>query len=542
VINTVRYDPFSYRYPSRRNLVYGSKGMVAASNPLAASAGMEVLKKGGNAVDAAVATASALTVVEPISNGIGSDAFAIIWQDGRLWGLNGSGPAPSSFSIGKFHSLGYRESPPRFGWAASTVPGAPATWEALVSRMGRLPLSESLKPAISYARDGYAVSVNVSRFWKEALKIFSSLSSGAGDAHSGWFAAFCPDGRAPEPGERFRSPGHAYTLETIAAQGVESFYRGEIARKILEFSRRTGGFFTEGDLASFQPEWVEPISLNYRGYDVWELPPNGQGIVALQALGIISGFDFADHDSPAVPHRQIEAIKMAFADALRYVADPRFAEDPTARLLSNEHIKGRRRQIQDIAQDFNAGDPYSGGTVYLSAADADGCMVSYIQSNYRGFGAAVAIPDTGISLNNRAGCFSLDPEHPNALAPGKRPYNTIIPGFISKDGRPIGPFGVMGGYMQPQGHLQVVMNCVDFNMNPQEALDAPRWQWMGGLKVACEPGFENNTVQKLQRMGHEVSCAANPFGFGRGQIIWRTGHGTLVGATEPRTDGCVEAW
>lgn len=535
----MRYDPFSYRYPSRRNLVYGSKGMVATSNPLAASAGMEILKRGGNAVDAAVATAAALTVVEPISNGIGSDAFAIIWRGGRLWGLNASGGAPAAFDSGKFRPAGH---PPRFGWPAVTVPGAPAAWDSMVSRMGTLPLSESLSPAISYARDGYAVSVNVSRFWTAALKDFSGLS---GDVHAGWFETFCPGGEASRPvrpGMKVLLPGHAHTLEAIAAQGAEAFYRGEISRKIIEFSDRTGGFLQPEDLAGFEPEWVDPVSVNYRGYDVWELPPNGQGIAALLALGALSGFDFAGNDSAVVAHRQIEAMKLAFADALRYVADPRFADIPAEWLLSRGHLDELGGRIGDFAGDFGAGDPYSGGTVYLCAADAEGCMVSYIQSNYMGFGSAVVVPGTGIAFNNRAMCFSAEEGHPNAPAPRKRPYNTIIPGFITKDGAPLGPFGVMGGYMQPQGHLQVVMNCADFGMNPQEALDAPRWQWMGGMKVACEPGFDGGTARKLAGMGHDVSFAEHPFGFGRGHIIWRTEYGTLVGAAEPRTDGCVEAW
>jgi gamma-glutamyltranspeptidase/glutathione hydrolase len=275
---------------------------------------------------------------------------------------------------------------------------------------------------------------------------------------------------------------------------------------------------------------------------VWELPPNGQGIIALIALNIIKGFDFDDRECPYTVHRQLEAVKMAFADARRYVADTRLADVPVAELLSDSYADGRRALLSGEAQDFKAGDPYGGGTVYLCTADAEGNMVSYIQSNYEGFGAAVVIPDTGISLNNRGKCFSLDPKHPNALMPGKRPYNTIIPGFLSKDGKPIGPFGVMGGFMQPQGHVQVVMNSVDFHMNPQEALDAPRWQWMGGMEAAFEPGFPINTAQKLERMGHRAVLHLHPTNFGRGQIIWRTEDGALAGGTEPRTDGCAEAW
>lgn len=531
------FDPFSYRYPSRRNLVFGKRGMVAASNPLAASAGMDILKKGGNAVDAAIATAAALTVVEPTGNGIGSDAYAIIWKDGRLHGLNGSGGAPKSWSIDKFKAMGHVLEPPTFGWAAATVPGAPGTWAEMSLKMGRLPLAECLKPAILYAEDGYAVSVNVSLLWEAAHRNFAALSD---DLRPHWYETFCPNG-CPRPGEIVRLPGHADTLAKIA-EGAESFYTGKTASRILEFARRTGGFFTEEDLASFKPEWIDPISVKYKGYDVWEMPPNGQGIVVLIALGILGEFDFEDHGCPYDIHRQIEAIKMAFADARRYVADQRYSSLPVTELLSDAYAETRRGLMTDRSQDFNAGDPYSGGTVYLCTADSDGNMVSYIQSNYMGFGSGVVIPGTGIALNNRAKCFSLDPSHPNALEPGKRPYNTIIPGFLTKDGSPVGPFGVMGAFMQPQGHVQVIMNTVDFGMNPQEALDAPRWQWTGGLDVAVEPGFAVNTARKLERMGHRVTPALHATDFGRGQIIWRTRDGTLAGGTEPRTDGCVEAW
>jgi gamma-glutamyltranspeptidase/glutathione hydrolase len=405
--------------------------------------------------------------------------------------------------------------------------------------MGRISLADCLKPAILYASDGYTVQVNVSGLWEKALRRYTCLKD---EAHFHWFETFCPDGRSPRPGELFKAPGHAYTLEEIADSGAKSFYSGRIADRILDFARRSSGFYSEDDLASFKPEWVDPISVRYKGYDVWEIPPNGQGIVVLIALNILKGFDFTNHDCPYTVHRQIEAVKMAFADARRFIADQRHSAVPVKELISDAYADARRAIITDTAQDFEAGDPYGGGTVYLCTADGEGNMVSYIQSNFEGFGSAVVIPGTGIALNNRARCFSLDPSHPTALAPGKRPYNTIIPAFLSKNGEPVGPFGVMGAYMQPQGHIQVVMNCVDFHMNPQEALDAPRWQWTGEMNAAFEPGFDVNTAQKLGRMGHNASCALHPTDFGRGQIIWRTDEGTLVGSTEPRTDGCVEAW
>jgi gamma-glutamyltranspeptidase/glutathione hydrolase len=512
--------------------------MTATTDPLAAEAGVDILKKGGNAIDAAIAAAAVLTVVEPMSNGLGSDAFAIIWREGKLYGINACGPAPISYGIDAFRKRGM-EKIPAYGWGASTIPGAPGMWAELSSRMGRLKLSDTLAPAIEYARGGFAVPVNISRLWKRTVKAFAGLR---GKVHAGWFETFCPDGRAPEPGEIFKLREMSLTLEAIAETGAKSFYSGETAQKIIGFSRETGGFFSEEDFASFSPEWVEPVSVHYKGFDVWEMPPNGQGIVALMALGMLRGFDFSGHDDPAAIHRQIEAIKMSFADAKRYVADPRFAKIPVDEMLSGEYLARRAAGMKKDAALYSHGNPYSGGTVYLCAADREGNMISYIQSNFRGTGAAVVPPGTGVSLNNRALCFEFDPEHPNALEGGKRPYNTIIPGFITKGGDPIGPFGVMGAYMQPQGHLQVVMNCVDFEMNPQEALDAPRWQWTGDMDVSFEPGFNEGVIQKLERMGHSASIAVDPFEFGRGEIIWKTGHGTFAGATEPRADGCVSAW
>ncbi len=512
--------------------------MVATSHPLAAAAGLDVLKKGGNAIDAAVATAAALTVVEPTSNGIGGDAFAIVWKDGKLHGINGSGHSPAALTPEKIKAAGM-DSIPLYGWPAINVPGVPATWAELSRKMGRLPLTESLAPAIFYAREGFAAAVTIVHAFGLAFHKHAKLS---GQEFAPWLQTFCPDGRPPRAGELYKLPRHAYALEQIASTDARSFYEGELARKILDFSKKTGGFYSDDDLASFRPEWVEPIGVNYKGYDVWELPPNGQGIVVLIALNILKEFDFRDHDDPLTLHRQIEAIKMGFADAGRHVTDPRHASVPVRELLSEGHAAERRALISGRAQNFSEDDPYSGGTVYLCAADGEGNMVSYIQSNFTGFGSFVVVPETGIALNNRASGFSLDPKHPNVLAPRKRPYNTIIPGFLTKDGNPVGPFGVMGGYMQPQGHVQVVMNTVDFGMNPQEALDAPRWQWMGGMNVMVEPGFPFNSAQKLRRMGHLVTSALDPFEFGRGEIVWRSEEDTLVGATEPRVDGCVAAW
>ena len=536
--NVTQFDPHYYRYPSRRNVVYGSRGMVAASHPLAAQAGLAVIKEGGNAVDAAIATAAALTVVEPTGNGLGSDAFALIWKDNKLHGINGSGFAPQAWTPEVCRSRGW-DRMPVFGWGAATVPGAVATWCDLSKKMGRLPLARTLAPAIEYAEKGHAVSPTIAYNWEIACRRYSAMAE---PQFSGWAETFAPQGRAPRAGELFVSEGHARTLRAIADSVGEDFYRGSIAEKIVAFARETDGFFTLDDLAAFAPEWVEPIGIHYRGYDVWEIPPNGQGICALMALNVLKGFDLRERDCPETYHKQIEAIKLGFADAHRYVADPRFAAVPVSDLLSEKYAESRRKLIADRAVDFKAGDPLHGGTVYLAAADGDGNLVSYIQSNYMGFGSGVVCPGTGIGFNNRGNCFTLDAAHPNVLAPRKRPYNTIIPAFMTRDGKPVGPFGVMGGFMQPQGHLQVVSNVVDFGMNPQEALDAPRWQWSGGMKVAVEPGFPAAAALKLKEMGHEIVPEVSSNDFGRGEIIWRTEDGTLAGATEPRTDGCVAAW
>jgi gamma-glutamyltranspeptidase/glutathione hydrolase len=522
----MNFDPYRYQYPSRRNVVYGSKGMVATSHPLAAQAGLEILKKGGNAIDAAIAAAAALTVVEPTSNGLGSDNFAIIWKDGKLHGINGSGRAPLSFDLDKFRGRGW-EKVPEQGWPSATVPAAPKTWAVLAETMGNLPLTETLAPAISYARDGHAVGVTVAHNWRLAFEKYSRILKGR--EFEVWFNTFCPEGRSPRAGELWRCLDQAYTLELIAKTNAESFYAGEIAEKIIAFSNRTGGFYSQEDFEQHNPEWVDPISVNYKGYDIWEIPPNGQGIIVLMALNMLKGFNFTFRNAETF-HAQIEAIKLAFADAHRYVADQRFSQVPVAEMLSDNYGDVRRACIKERACLPKAGEPEASGTVYLSAADSEGNMVSFIQSNYAGFGSAIVIPKTGIALNNRAKGFSLDPNHPNVLAPGKRPYHTIIPGFITKDGEPVGPFGVMGGYMQPQGHVQVIMNMVDFAMNPQEAIDAPRWQWVGDMNVSVEPGFPIAEAQALARMGHHMGAALDSNEFGRGQMILRTSDGTLVGA------------
>ncbi len=522
-------------YRSARSCVLARRGIVATSHPLAVQAGIELLRRGGNAVDAAIATAIALTVVEPTSNGIGSDAFALVWDGKRLHGLNGSGRAPAALT--REHVRGHATMPTR-GWLPVTVPGAPAAWRDLHRRFGKLRFSELCEPAISYASEGHPVAPLTAQGWAHALAAYADLRR---PEFRGWWETFTADGRAPQAGELWRSPGHAATLQRIAGSYAEDFYQGELARAIARFAQETGGLLTEQDLQEHTSTWVEPIATNYRGYDVWEIPPNGQGITALSGLNILEGFDLTKYarDSTESFHWQIEALKLAFADALRYVADPEFTEVPVAQLLDKEYAGKRRSLIGRRALDPTPGEPYAGGTVYLCTADNDGMMVSFIQSNYMGFGSGIVVPGTGIALQNRGACFSLDPQHPNSLQPKKRPYHTIIPGFLSKDGQAIGPFGVMGGYMQPQGHLQMIVNTVDYGMNPQASLDAPRWQWVKSREIEIESEAAPEIIDGLRALGHNVKIAEPSGRFGRGQIIWRLESGVYLAGSDKRADGCA---
>ena len=536
------FDPLKNPYLSTRNTFYAAKGMVATSQPLAAQAGLEVLKKGGNAIDAAIATAACLTVVEPTSNGIGGDAFAIVWTNGKLHGLNASGKSPQSISIEKVKALGH-DKMPTMGLTPITVPGAPGAWVALSQKFGRLPLIEALSPAINYAQNGYPLSPTLGKNWARGYAIYKERCTG--EEFIPWFETFAPKGRAPGIGEMWASAAHAATLAEIGNTNGESFYRGNLAKKIADFCQKHGGFLSEADLAGFSPEWVDPISVNYRGYDVWEIPPNGQGIVALIALNILKGFNFAANDKDCVEtyHRQFEAIKLAFACGKQAVTDPAYMDVPIEALLSDEFARELRGKITDTAQEPVAYLPPKSGTVYLAAADGEGNMISFIQSNYMGFGSGIVIPGTGIAMQNRGADFSLDPTHANALAGGKRTYHTIIPGFLTKDGAPVGPFGVMGGYMQPQGHVQVVMNTIDFHLNPQASLDAPRWQWTSGKTFEVEGHFPKHVAEALARRGHHMTVPLDSGGFGRGQIIWRdASSGVLAGGTEFRTDGSIAIW
>lgn len=536
----LKYDAQYYPYGSKRTCIYGRRGMVATSQPLAAEAGLEMLKKGGNAIDAAIAAAAALTVLEPTSNGIGGDAFALVWSGGKLHGLNASGPSPMTQTIESLQALGYKHMP-KYGIHPITVPGAPAAWAALSQKWGKLPFEALLEPAIAYAEDGFPVGPTLAALYDYEFAKFNRMDRL--QEFEGLYATFTKDGILPKAGDMVRYPDHARTLQLIAETKAESFYRGDLAGRIAAYVARHGGFLREADLASYQPEWVEPISARYRGYDVWEIPPNGQGMVALMTLNILKNFEFGARDLAETCHRQIEAMKLAFSDGFAYITDPKQMRVKPEALLAEGYGRERAGLIGRAAIAPLPGQPPQGGTVYVAAADGDGNMVSFIQSNYMGFGSGVVVPGTGIALQNRGSDFSLDPQHANALAPGKKSFHTIIPGFLTKDGTPLGPFGVMGGFMQPQGHVQVVMNTVDFHLNPQSALDAPRWQWKEGMRVEVEPGFPDHLAQELARRGHEIERSVSSLGFGRGQIIWRDPlTGVLTGATEARTDGHVAVW
>ncbi|MBS3816106.1 MAG: gamma-glutamyltransferase [Candidatus Thermoplasmatota archaeon] len=535
----MNFDPLSYPYDSRRSVNYANNGMVATSQPLAAQAGLEVLKKGGNAVDAAVATAASLTVLEPTSNGIGGDGFAIVWKDGELHGLNSSGPSPRALDIDTVKEEGHEEMP-KFGWTPVTVPGIPAAWSELNERFGELPFEDVIEPAADYAENGYPISPILGKYWQAAYRGYKENLEE--EKFQNWFNTFAPKGRAPDIGEIWRSKDHADTLRKIGKSRAESFYRGELAEKIVEFSKETGGFFDKEDLSDFTPEWVDPISVDYRGHEVWELPPNGQGIVALMALNILKDFDFSCKEKVETYHKQIEALKLAFADGKKLITDPEYMDVGPEELLSEEYASERRDIIGDEAIEPEPGRLGERGTVYLATADGEGNMVSYIQSNYMGFGSGLVVPDTGIALQNRGNTFSLDPEHANCIEPRKRTYHTIIPGFLTRQEEAVGPFGVMGGYMQPQGHLQVIMNSLDFDMNPQAALDAPRWRWDEEKRVYVEKSFADDIAKALSRKGHDVNYSLHSGSYGRGQIIWKDEDGVYAGGTEKRTDGHIASW
>jgi gamma-glutamyltranspeptidase/glutathione hydrolase len=551
----MNFDPYYFPYPSRRQLTYAAGGMIASSQPLAAQTGLDILKKGGNAVDAAVAAAAAMTVLEPCSNGIGGDAFALFWSagEGRLRGLNASGVSPGLLTEERIRGLGY-DSMPSFGPIPITVPGIPAAWAAAAARYGRFPLEVLLEGAVLLAEEGFPLAPVTAKYWNEARYLYEKeeasplhgglkKQSGREELFRGWFSLFAPGGKTPEAGEMVFLRNHGAALREIGRTGAGSFYRGRIAAAIDRFMKETGGLLRAEDLASYGPEWVDPISVNYRGYDIWEIPPNGQGLVALLALNILENFSFPfGKDHPDTCHKQIEALKLAFADGHEYITDPRYRPVNTAGLLSKAYARERYALIGEEALEAEPGRPGASETVYLCTADREGNMVSWIQSNYMGFGSGMVLPEWGIAFQNRGFGFNLDKKSVKYAGPGKRPFHTIIPGFITKNGKPLGPFGIMGGAMQPQAHLQVVSNLVDFNLNPQAALDAPRWQWMGGKSIMVEQDFSPAILSALKRRGHEIDYHEDEGSFGRGQIIIKLPSGVLAGGTEKRTDGYIALW
>jgi gamma-glutamyltranspeptidase/glutathione hydrolase len=515
-------------YASRRSPVF-ARNVVATSQPLATQAGLAMLRAGGNAIDAALATAIALTVVEPCSNGIGSDLFAIVWDGSELAGLNASGRAPAAWTPERFTRY---NAMPRAGWDTVTIPGAVSGWVALSQRYGKLPFADLFAPAIGYARDGYAVTPVVADKWAKAVPILGSVP--------GFAEHFLPRRRAPAIGEIFASAGLAASLGKIAATKGEAFYRGELTEAMIAHAKAHGGAHVLNDFATHRCDWVAPLGLDYRGYTVLEIPPNSQGIAALMALGMLEHFDLSSHpvDSPEVQHLELEAMKLAFADVYRYVSDPRTMEVTPGKMLDRAYLTSRARLIdRERAQDFKHGTPPRAGTVYLTAADAGGMMVSLIQSNYMGFGSGIVVPGTGISLQNRGTGFSLQPGHPNRIGPGKRPFHTIIPGFVMRDGQPYATLGVMGGPIQPQGHLQTLVRLLDYRQQPQAVLDAPRWKVNEGVSIDLESSVPPSVRDGLSARGHVFASISDAYmDFGAGQIIVRTDEG-YIAASDPRRDG-----
>ena len=522
-------------FPGRHQPVFAPRGAVATSQPLATQAGLACLQRGGNAVDAALAAAITLTIVDPASNGIGGDAFALVWDGARLHGLNGSGRAPAALTIERVRSASH-DAMPDHGWLSVSVPGAPATWRDLHERFGRLPFETLFEPAITYAEQGHPVSPISVWHWRWAVEQVHSTLSGA--EYAAFMPLFAPSGRVPGVGEVWASPEMGRSLRLIAETRAHAMYSGDLAHDIVRFAEQTGGPLSADDLARHTSTWVDPISTSYRGYDVWEIPPNTQGLAALLALNILEGTNLASlpRESAESFHLQLEAMKLAFADVEQYVADPEHAAVPVAELLTKPYAAARRALIRPEASAPAAGKPLGSDTVYLCTADADGTMVSFIQSLSGAFGSHIVVPSTGIVLQNRASGFTLDPNHPNRLEPGKRPFHTLIPGFLSRDSQAIGPFGVMGGHMQPQGHVQMVVNTVDYGMDPQSSLDAPRWSSWGERFIKLEPGAAG-LADDLRRRGHDVDMDSEVdwAGVGKSSGGSPTAH-TSRGARGARTD------
>jgi gamma-glutamyltranspeptidase/glutathione hydrolase len=508
-----------------------ARNVVATSQPLAAQAGLRMLMKGGNAVDAALATAIALTVVEPTSNGIGGDAFALIWNHGKLSGLNGSGKSPRAWNYHRFSGL---EDMPQLGWDSVTVPGAVDAWSTLSNKFGKLPFADLFVPGIEYAQNGFPVSPLTAARWTEAPEKYLNFSE--------FQKIFLPGGKSPPAGQLFQCPDQASTLAAIADSHAKSFYKGDLAEKIIHCAESNGGVMSRQDLETHTSEWVTPISIDYRDKRLHEIPPNGQGLAALLALGILRYHDIKKYpvDSVDSLHLQIEAMKIAFAEAHRHIADPRYMTVPPAVFLESDFLARLAREIDmERASIRRSKIPTDYGTVYLAAADKDGMMVSFIQSNYLGFGSGIVIPGTGISMQNRGCGFVIEKGHPNCVDGGKRPYHTIIPGFVTQKDQPLMCFGVMGGHMQPQGQLQMMVRIFDYGQNPQAACDAPRWMVNQDTSISLEHGVSSRVVEGLKERGHKVSPNfhhALHGDFGGAQLVFCLENGYCA-ASDPRKDG-----
>ena len=534
-----------------RSEVIAQNGMVASSHPLATQIGIDILKKGGNAIDAAIAVNAALGLMEPTGCGIGGDLFAIVWdpKGKKLHGLNASGPSPQSLSLDFFLENNY-EGIPFYGALPVSVPGAVAGWIALHDKFGNLTVDQILSPAIHYAKNGFPLSELIAHYMQRSVKRFIRA-----DYPNIKETYIDPNGgKLPREGEIFKNPLLAETYKTIAEKGKQGFYTGKVARAIAEEVQLQGGFLTTADLSSFEVEWIDPVSINYRGYDVWELPPNGQGIAALQILKILEGYDFSNIDFGSDKHIHLftEAKKLAFEDRAKFYADMSFSDVPVEILLSESYADQRRALIKEKASMYSSGQISAGETIYMTVADKDGYMVSLIQSNYFGMGSGVVPEGVGFMLQNRGALFSLDENHANAYAPNKRPFHTIIPAFVTKDGSPFLSFGVMGGDFQPQGHAQIVMNIVDFGMNTQEAGDAPRWDHKGSSsprgneainkgEIRVESGIPYKTIRQLMSRGHDVGYTLGEFG-GFQAIMWDEKNKVFRGASESRKDGQVSGY
>lgn len=544
LIHVDAQDRVTGRKWATRSEVIAQNGMACTSQPLATQVALDILKQGGNAMDAAIAANATLGLMEPTGNGIGGDIFAIIWdaKTKKLYGLNGSGRSPKSLTLDYFKKEGL-EKIPAYGPLPVSVPGTVDGWFAIHDKFGKLPMKDILHPAIEYAENGFPVSELIAYYLGRSVPFL-------GKKYPNVTETYAPNGVVPQKGDVFKNPFLASTLRKIAQGGRDAFYKGKMAHVIANFVQSQGGFLSVEDLAAHQSEWVEPVSVNYRGYDVWELPPNGQGIAALQMLNILEGYDLKKYGfgSPEHIHYLTEAKKLAFEDRAKYYADMDFFDVPLKRLLSKEYAAERRALISDTRSGtYQAGEISAGETIYMTVADKEGNMVSLIQSNYRGMGSGMVPPGLGFMLQDRGELFSLTKGQANTYAPGKRPFHTIIPAFVTKDGEPFMSYGVMGGDFQPQGHVQILLNMIDFGMNLQEAGDAPRIDHSGGSQptninkpgrgeIHLEEGYDYEAIRQLMQMGHKIGFARGIYG-GYQAILWDAKRKVYFGASESRKDG-----